>query len=87
MDQKIYNTYSYKGPVTSFGRVLTDYWEGETNAVSEAKARCNLAYQFKKQNKRSAGSRIELPGKVVNVTGGIPKRGMRGQITLEDIAF
>ena len=56
--------YSYDGPVTVFGICVMNRWKGETMAVSEAKARCNLTYQFKRQNNRVAGSRIELPGKV-----------------------
>lgn len=88
MNQKTYNTYHYKGPVTAFGRVITESWEGYTNAVSEGKARSNLAYQYKRENKRSATSRVELPGKIENVTGRVVYRGaMSGQITLEDIAF
>lgn len=88
MDQKTYNTYHYKGPVTAFGRVLSESWEGYTNAVSESKARSNLAYQYKKENRRLPTSRVELPGKIDNVTGRIVYRGaMSGQIALEDIAF
>ena len=33
-------------------------------AISEKKARCNLAFQFKKQNNYIANSKINLPGKI-----------------------
>ena len=56
--------YVYEGPVMVFGICVMNYWKGETSAVSEAKARSNLAYQWKKQNKRVAGSNITLPGKI-----------------------
>lgn len=56
--------YKYEGPVMVFGVCVIDNWKGETTAVSESKARSNLAYQFKKQNNRVAGSNIILPGKI-----------------------
>lgn len=56
--------YKYEGPVMVFGICVMDNWKGETMAVSESKARSNLAYQFKKQHNRVAGSNITLPGKI-----------------------
>ena len=56
--------YVYEGPVMEFGTCVTDRWRGETMAASESKARNNLAYQFKIQNNRIAGSKITLPGKI-----------------------
>ena len=56
--------YKYEGPVMVFGICVMNDWKGETTAVSEAKARSNLAYQWKKQNNRVAGSNITLPGKI-----------------------
>lgn len=58
------NQYTYDGPVMNFGTCILDQWHGTTYAVSEKKARSNLAYQFKKNNNRITGSRITLPGKV-----------------------
>ena len=52
------NQYTYDGPVMNFGTCISDQWHGTTYAVSEKKARSNLAYQF------ITGSRITLPGKV-----------------------
>ena len=54
--------YKYDGPVTSFGRVITERWSGKTQATSYAKAKNNLIFQFKRSNKLLPSSRIELPG-------------------------
>lgn len=56
--------YRYEGPVMEYGRLLVDRWKGETVAPSEQKARNNLAYQFKKNNRLVAGAKISLPGKI-----------------------
>lgn len=56
--------YEYEGPVMVFGICVMNNWKSETMAVSESKARSNLAYQWKKQNNRVAGSNITLPGKI-----------------------
>lgn len=61
---EVNHRYVYEGPVVAFNQCLTSRWKGETMAPSEKKARSNLAYQFKKQNNRVAGSRISLPGKI-----------------------
>lgn len=42
--------YMYVGPVMIFGKVVQEQWKGVTTAVSESKARSNLAYQWKKKN-------------------------------------
>ena len=57
--------YVYNGPIMSFNVCIASNWKGETYAPSEAKARNNLAYQFKKQNTRIAGTNISLPGKLL----------------------
>lgn len=56
--------YIYEGPVLEFDRLVANRWKGETVAPSEGKARSNLSYQFKKDNNRITGTRIELPGKL-----------------------
>lgn len=61
------NQYSYKGPVMSFDRCIMENWSGSTYAVSEEKARCNLAYQFKKQYNYAPRTRISLPGKITRL--------------------
>lgn len=61
--------YTYDGPVTEFGRCITNRWKASTYAISENKARSNLAYQFKKQYNRASNSKISLPGKIIVITG------------------
>lgn len=58
-------SYSYDGPVLEFDRIVANRWYGRTYAVSEAKARTNLAYQFKMENGKVPRSKIALPGKIV----------------------
>ena len=57
--------YSYDGPVLEFDRIVANHWKGQTYAVSEAKARINLAFQFKRDTGRVPRSKITLPGKLV----------------------
>lgn len=59
-----FHKYTYDGPVLEFDKCVTDRWKGETMAISEQKARCNLAYQYKKKNNRMAGVKVTLPGKI-----------------------
>lgn len=56
------NRYTYNGPVYEFDKLIASNWNGETYAPSEARARTNLAYQFKKQNNRSPRTKITVPG-------------------------
>ncbi len=56
--------YIYEGPVMVFDKCVENRWKGETYAVSEAKARSNLAYQWKKRNNLVANTVVKLPGKV-----------------------
>lgn len=58
------NQYAYDGPVMEFETCVANHWKGSTYAVSEKKARSNLAYQFKKQNNRLPNTKITLPGKL-----------------------
>lgn len=57
--------YSYNGPVCEFNKIVSNCWKGQTYATSEAKARSNLAYKFKKETGRVPRSKITLPGKIV----------------------
>lgn len=60
-----YKHFSYKGPVTnSFGRLLTDKWEGATMAPTLAKARSNLGYQFKKESNLLPSSKVIFNGPI-----------------------
>ena len=57
--------YSYDGPVLEFDRIVANHWRGQTYAACEAKARSNLAFQFKRDTGRVPRSKITLPGKIV----------------------
>lgn len=54
--------YVYDGPVEEFGKCVSNRWTATTYAVSEAKARSNFEYQFKKQFNRGKNVKITLPG-------------------------
>lgn len=59
------NLYSYSGPVIEFNRPVANCWKAQTYANSEAKARSNLVYRFKRETGRVPQSKITLPGKIV----------------------
>lgn len=63
------NLYLYDGPVKEFDTIILDRWSASTRAVSEKKARSNLAYQFKRQRGRTADSKIVLLGKLTIIEG------------------
>ena len=54
--------YIYDGPVVMFGKCICNKWHGETMAMTKRKAKSNLEYQFKKQQKLAAGAKVSLPG-------------------------
>lgn len=56
--------YRYDGKVTSFGKLISERWVGETIAVSEEKAKSNLIFRFKKEKNLVTSSKIELPDKL-----------------------
>lgn len=57
--------YTYDGPVMEFDKCIAHRWQAETLAVSEAKARANLIYRFKKETGRVPRTRIALPGIII----------------------
>lgn len=61
------NQYSYDGPVMEFDTCVSHNWKASTYAVSEKKAKSNLAYQYKKKNNKVPNSKITLPGPIVLV--------------------
>lgn len=63
------NLYFYDGPVLEFERIIAERWSASTRAVSEKKARCNLAHQFKIQYGRTPQSKISIPGKLTIIEG------------------
>lgn len=57
--------YSYDGPVLEFDKIVANRWSGRTYAPTEARARNNLSFQFKKETGRVPRSKITLPGNIV----------------------
>jgi hypothetical protein len=68
-------TYFYNGPVLEFDKIIASHWIGSTQASSEKKARCNLAYQFKMENGKVARSKITIPGKLIIIEGAENQNG------------
>lgn len=56
--------YFYDGPVYMFNVCIHRKWVAETAAPSEAKARANLTFRFKKEYDKAATAKITLPGKL-----------------------
>ena len=52
--------YSYKGPVCEFDRCIAHMWTAETSATSKEKALSNLAFRFKRDNKKIKTAKITL---------------------------
>ena len=61
------NRYYYDGPVLEFERCIANHYRASTCAVSEKKAKQNLAYRFKKETNRMPNAKITLPGKIIMV--------------------
>lgn len=61
------NKYIYNGPVMEFDRCVAHCWKGETMAVSEKKARANLAFRYKQEQGKSPTAKITLPGKITEI--------------------
>ena len=57
--------YKYDGPVMRFDDCIQSNWKATTIAPTEAKARSNLAYRYKKENGFVANCKITLPGKLI----------------------
>ena len=55
--------YVFEGQVSESNK-----WRGETWANSEAKARNNLAYQFKKASNRPSMAKIVLHGPIIKAS-------------------
>lgn len=58
------NKYIYNGPVMEFDKCVANNWKGETTAVSEKKARSNLAFKYKKEHGKLPTCKITIPGKI-----------------------
>ena len=59
--------YVYDGPVSESNHLIVNNWHGETWANSEAKAKTNLSYQFKKASNKPLMAKISLHGKIKRV--------------------
>ena len=55
-----YRKYVYDGCVLLFDNIIATNWHGETMAPTEAKARSNLIFQFKKQNGLAPSAKVGL---------------------------
>ena len=61
-----YQKYEFRGPVIDkFSRILCRSWHATTYAPSAAKAKSNLAYQFKKTFGLAFNTTIHLSGEFV----------------------
>ncbi len=56
--------YQYNGPVMRFDQCVDHKWKATTIAVSEAKAKSNLIYRYKKENGLAPNAKVSLPGKL-----------------------
>jgi hypothetical protein len=61
--------YKYDGPVlnTPYTGVINNRWVASTCAISEEKAKSNLAYQYKKKYGLVANTKIYLPNSLMEV--------------------
>lgn len=57
--------YRYDGPVMHFEDCVQHRWKASTYAPSEAKAKSNLAYRYKKENGLMPNTKITLPGNLI----------------------
>lgn len=56
------NLYNGKGSIYYCGKYITEY-EASTWAVSEAKAKSNIEYRFKKENNLLPTAKVNFVGK------------------------
>lgn len=56
--------WEYNGPVMAFENVIDRNFKAKTQATSEAKAKANLAFRYKKSHGLMPGAKITLPGKL-----------------------
>lgn len=59
--------YQYKGPVYRFGKMVCEYWEAVTTAVSSKKALNNLKFRFRQKNGYDKSTLIDLPGLIQEI--------------------
>ena len=54
----------YCGPVKEFEHIVNNKREATTPAFTEAKAKNNLVYRYKREHGKAADCKITLPGKL-----------------------
>ena len=57
--------YQYEGAVLIFDRVVAHNYRAQTRATSKAKARNNIAYQFRKKTNIADHIPVKLTGKTI----------------------
>ena len=62
--EKAKKLYTYKGPVFLWDTLHSAKFEAETYAESEAKARSNMAYQYKKKYDLANTVKVRLTGRI-----------------------
>ena len=60
--------YRYEGPVMSFDICVRSKWIATTYAMSEKKAKSNLAYRYKREHGLLPSASIRLPGKIIPIS-------------------
>ena len=59
--------YIFSGSVMQFGREVYRNWTARTHAVSEGKAKSQLTYRYKVENKLAPSASIQLDGRLTRV--------------------
>lgn len=59
--------WRYSGPIAVFGKVIEVRYSAETYAISEKKARSNIAYQYKRDRNLNVSSNVALLDKVIAI--------------------
>lgn len=65
MAEKEKKEYTFKGAVKVYDRVVASFYKASTYAVSAAKARSNMAYQYKRNNGLADHVKVSLEGELV----------------------
>lgn len=58
--------YQYDGPVMRFDDCVQHRWKATTVASTEAKARSNLTYRYKKENGLMSNAKITLLAELIS---------------------
>ena len=58
--------YQYDDPVMRFDNCVQHRWKATTIASTEAKAKSNLTYRYKKENGLMSNVKITLPAELIS---------------------